>query len=279
MHDLDRTTLELGHDELEFGEFEGEGEGEFGFGELEGESPFNEAEAMELASELLSVTSEAELNYFLGDLIKKGVGAVKGVINSPVGRALGQALKPIAKAALPLAGGALGGLIGGPAGAALGGSLASKAGSLLGLELEGLSQEDREFETAKQFAHLAGATAAHAARAAAEHPHAHPHAIARHAVAKAAQTYAPGLLNKAPGAGATPPVPPAPAPPNLRRVGGGVQPPAPPAPRPAPPNLSGRPAPPDIHGLSGPGAGGGSQGATADGRWYRRGNRIIVVGA
>ena len=49
-----------------------------------------------------------------------------------------------------MAGSALGGMVGGPLGAQLGGSLANMAGSALGLELEGLSNEDREFEAAKQ---------------------------------------------------------------------------------------------------------------------------------
>ncbi len=261
MHDLDRTTLELGHDEFEFGEYEGEGEFE-----LEGESPFNESEAMELASELLAVNTEAELNYFLGDLLKKGFNVVKGAVNSPIGKALGQALKPLAKAALPIAGGALGGLIGGPAGAALGGSLASKAGSLFGLELEGLSQEDREFETAKQFTHLAGAAAHHAAKAAAQHPNATPQAIANHAIAKAAQTYAPALLNKLGPAAAAAPANGAPA---LRRVGAAGNGAAAGSPT---PGLNG-------HSVASPILGGESQGTRTHGRWYRRGNRIVIVGA
>jgi hypothetical protein len=320
MHDLDRTTLELGHEELEFGEYEGEGEGMF---ELEGESPFSEAEAMELASELLAVTSEAELNYFLGDLLKKGFSAVKGIANSSVGRALGSVLKPLAKAALPIAGGALGGLIGGPAGAALGGSLASKAGSLFGLELEGLSQEDREFETAKQLTHLAGAAARHAVEAAASHPNASPHAIAQHAIAKAAQTYAPALLHKANGAAAVAPVGATHLHHHLRRVGAGngqaaaaqaqgigalhpsafqsqasgvgaAHPAAFNGHAPAPGGL--HPGIVNVNGSSGPAIATNAphlgsdapahlgqhhhhQGVTAQGRWYRRGNRIVIVGA
>jgi hypothetical protein len=49
----------------EYGEYEH-------FGAFEG--PFSEAEEMELAAELLGVTSEAELDHFLGNIFKK-VGA------------------------------------------------------------------------------------------------------------------------------------------------------------------------------------------------------------
>jgi len=217
MHDLDRTSLEAEQEQGEAFLFEGEDEGELEAEheleaegeyeheleaegeyehEAEGESPFHEAEAMELAAELLTVTREAELNHFLGDVLKKGFGAVKAFATSPIGSALGSALKPIAKAALPIAGGALGGMIAGPAGASLGSKLASGAGSLFGLELEGLSHEDREFETAKQFVHLAGAAAKSAARAAAKAPHVAPRAIAHKAIATAARTYAPGLLRR-----------------------------------------------------------------------------------
>jgi hypothetical protein len=40
-----------------------------------GQSPFTEAEEMELAIELLEVTNEAELEQFLGNLLEKHRGA------------------------------------------------------------------------------------------------------------------------------------------------------------------------------------------------------------
>jgi hypothetical protein len=54
-----------------------------------------------------------------------------------------------------------------------------------------LSQEDREFEAAKQFVRFASEAMKNAASA----PGGNPVAIARSAVAAAAQRYAPGLLN------------------------------------------------------------------------------------
>jgi len=50
-------------------------------------------------------------------------------------------LKPLAKAALPIAGRALGTFVGGPVSGMIGGKLASAAGRMFGLELEGLSVE------------------------------------------------------------------------------------------------------------------------------------------
>jgi hypothetical protein len=124
-------------------------------------SPSPEAEELELewAAELLEITSEEELDRFLGDVFKKVGGFVSGAVKSPVFKALGGVLKPIAKAALPIAGGALGTFVGGPAGAMIGSKLGSAAGNLMGLELEGLSAEDREFEMAKGFARLASGAA------------------------------------------------------------------------------------------------------------------------
>lgn len=198
MHDLDRT-LGRTHMEAEAFEFTGEGEftGEFqGEGEYSGEEEvFQEAELNELASELLSVSNEQELNYFLGGLLKKAAGAVGKVIKSPVGQALGGILKGVAKKALPIAGAALGNLVLPGVGGAIGGKLASAAGSMFGLELEGLSQEDREFEVAKQFVRMA----ADATRTAvAAPPAANPAAVARAAVVQAAQKFAPGLVAATP---------------------------------------------------------------------------------
>ena len=69
---------------------------------------FSEAETMELAGELLEITTEAELDRFLGDLISKAGQAVGKFVRSPIGNAVGGWLKGAAKSALPLAGGALG---------------------------------------------------------------------------------------------------------------------------------------------------------------------------
>lgn len=145
---------------------------------------------MELASELLEVQDEAELDQFLGSFFKrigKGVRKVAGKL-APV-------LKGVAKKVLPLAGGALGGMFGGPAGAAIGSQAAGAAGDMFGLEMEGLSGEDQEFEAARQFVRFAESTARQLADAGAS---AGKEAI-RDAVGSAASQFIPGLVR--PGGG------------------------------------------------------------------------------
>jgi len=175
-------------DEYEAGEAET-------YGEAESTGVFSPAQEMELAAELLELRDEAELDRFLGNLIRNVGQAAGKFINSPAGQALGGVLKGAAKNVLPnvlpLAGGALGGLVGGPLGAKIGSGLASMAGQALGLELEGLSAEDREFEAAKQFVRFAGETVKNAISAPPSNSLA---TVAKQAAIAAAQRHAPGLL-------------------------------------------------------------------------------------
>jgi len=175
------------------------------FGEMEwfGEAGemFSETELLELTAELLEVRDEAELDRFLGDFIKKAGRAIGKVVRSPVGQAIGGILKGAAKQVLPIAGTALGGLVGGPIGAKIGSGLASVAGKALGLEVGELSQEDREFEGAKQFVKFAGETVKNAVSAPSGTD---PRTAANTAAVAAARQYAPGLLQSAPGAAPTP---------------------------------------------------------------------------
>jgi len=223
MHDIDRTQLEYSP-ELENYEYEQYEYGETEWGAETG--VFSEAETMELAAGLLEVSSEAELDRFLGNLIKKAGQAAGQFIKSPVGQQLGGLLKGAAKKALPMVGSAVGGYFGGDTGAKIGNQVASTAGRIFGLELEGLSLEDQEFEAAKSFVQFAGEAAKNAASA----PQAaNPKAIAQQAAMTAARQYAPGLLAGTSAATA---------------------------------------------GKSCAACGRGSSG-----RWYRRGNKIVLVGA
>ncbi|QEY18607.1 hypothetical protein D0C16_23035 [Cellvibrio sp. KY-GH-1] len=155
---------------------------------------FNEGELLELTAELLEINNEEELNYFLGKLVKRAAGAIGKVARSPIGQALGGVLKTVAKKALPIAGGALGGFVGGPLGAKIGSSLAGYAGSALGLEAEFLNQEDREFEGAKQFVRIAGDTVKNALAAPGNTS---PQIAAQNAVMQSTRVFAPGLLSGA----------------------------------------------------------------------------------
>src|SRR5690349_16734082 len=174
MHNIDRTTNEYefeGEGEFEFegegeGQFEleGEGEGEFEFefeGELEGE-----ALELELATELLEVSNEQELEQFLGSIFKKVARGVSNFAKSNIGRGLIGGLKSIAKKALPIAGGALGNFLVPGLGGAIGSKLGGLASNLFEMELEGLSNEDREFEVARRYTRLAMDAARRAVNAA-----------------------------------------------------------------------------------------------------------------
>ena len=161
------------------------------YGEQSAEVPFNETQEMALAAELLSVSNEHELEQFLGSLIKSAGRAVGSFVRSPVGQALGGVLKDAARQALPIVGGAIGSAVGGATGGDIGRKLASSAGRVFGLELEGLSGEDQEFEVARRFVRFAGAAAGRAAQAQRTMP---PRQAARSAVVAAARRHAPGLL-------------------------------------------------------------------------------------
>ncbi|MGR0481508.1 MAG: hypothetical protein ACTFAL_08945 [Candidatus Electronema sp. V4] len=191
MHDLDHGRAEA---EAEFEQWEAEGgqleadEFEFEDAELyeaEAESLFCkngemcEAQETELALELLEVSSEEELEEFLGNLARRAVQAGRSILATPDMQAVGGILKGAARKALPHIGRAVGGHFGGA------------TGKLFGLELEGLSGEDQEFEMAKGFVRFAGNTVRNMSGMAGS---ADPLAAAKQAASAAARVYAPGLL-------------------------------------------------------------------------------------
>lgn len=208
MHDIDRTMGRTKMEAYELDEFQAEGEGEaeeeYGEGEMgEGEGELvGEDELDELTSELLSVNSEAELEQFLGGLVKSVGSRVGQFVRSPVGQQLGGMLKNVARQALPVVGQAIGNRIAPGIGGDIGRTIATGAGQIFGLELEGLSHEDRDFEIAKQFVRLAADAAQAAAHAPAGQSAA---ATARKALDEAAQRFAPGLLSGRSGAQAAAP--------------------------------------------------------------------------
>lgn len=163
-----------------------------GFGTESASGVFDEDEEIELASQLLEIKSEQEFGQFVDGLMRKAERVLNRPVEPPLEEDIGDILKSIAKVALPIAGSVLGGFVGGPPGAALGGSLASAAGHAFGLELEGLSPEDSEFEVSKQFIRFAAAIVQNALAA---DPHADPARVARRAAVRAARAHAPGLMN------------------------------------------------------------------------------------
>jgi len=210
MHDIDHTKAEYDQeldelDEFELDEMETSDEydageldemesdaGEYDSGELdemefdETGSPFSEVEEAELAQELLGISSEGELDQFLGKLIKRAWRGASGIAKKlGVARPLGSILKGVAKKLIPVAAGAAGTFFGGPAGGAIGSKIGSALGNALEAEFEG-STEDREFEAAKTFVQVAGKAAQQAANAS---PSAPPVAVAKNAVVSASRSH------------------------------------------------------------------------------------------
>src|SRR5262245_28057309 len=167
MHDFESTAEMFGETELESGERGSSEEGIFG-----------ETEEMQLAAELLEITDESELDQFLGTLIARATRGVSRIAASPQLRGM---LRQAAKRALPL--------ISGSGGLGSVGNLTGAAGNLFGLELEGLSPEDQEFEVARRFVRFAGAGARNASRA-------RGRMSASRALGAAARRHAPGFLRR-----------------------------------------------------------------------------------
>jgi hypothetical protein len=194
MHDIDRVRLETEAEAFESGEFEAE---QFTFNES-GEV-FGETENMELASELLEVSSEAELENFLGDLVAKAGQSLGQFVGSPEGKALVGVLKGAARKVLPTLGASVGRYLGGDTGAKFGSQAASAAGRAFGLELEGLSNEDREFEVARRYVNFAGEAVRNLAenpmRGQSELATGLPVKAAMEAALAAARSHAPGLAH------------------------------------------------------------------------------------
>ena len=222
------AEAEVDEFESETFEFELGDEAEF---EEEFESSVDETEEMELAAELLAVSSEEELDQFLGKIFKKiGRGIKK--IASP----LGGMLKKVAKKALPFVGGALGSFIPIPGvGTAVGSALGGAASKLLEVDLEGMTPEDQEFELARRFVRLASTAAAKAASVPAS---ADPKAAAIQVLKSAAQ-----------------------------KLGGGSS--------QGEEEVSAPTATPATSGQRAQTSGG----RRSRGRWFRRGNSIVLVGA
>lgn len=207
MHNIDRTmSMETGDFEapdLESGDFEGEAlgyEGDFegeafeAAGELDGEALYegelSEEEEVDLAAELLTISSEEELDQFLGKFFKRVGRGLRKVVRSPVFRAVGGMLKGVARKALPMIGGAVGSFIAPGVGTALGSSLGQAASKLFEVDLEAMNDEDAQFEVARRYVRLTDAALRQAARMPGNGD---PRQAARQALAFAARQHAPGL--------------------------------------------------------------------------------------
>jgi hypothetical protein len=151
-------------------------------------SVFGEGRLLELAAETLECRCPTALDPMLDRLIGQASRVLGKPLAAPLARPLKDVLRRVARDALPSVAGAPG------RAAAADAQPLARAARLLGLELEGLSPEDKEFELAKGFVRLVGEAVRHATAASGAGPAgASPPAPAVRAVALAARHAAPGL--------------------------------------------------------------------------------------
>lgn len=204
----------------------------------------DETEEMELALELLQVSNEDELDRFIGRILSSAKGAVTalpGFYKSLVPEHLRSITETVAKGAIPVLGQLAGKMAGGTASEEWGKRIGEAVTSMAGLELEGLSQEDREFETARAVVRWAQDAAQRAAAMT-------PQATARPSAAGGAtRQVPPALIAKAAAVGAAQRVAP-----GLAEV---------------------------VRQIPVPSTGaGGSAPGEQSGRWTRRGNTVVLHG-
>ena len=120
------------------------------------------------------------------------VRGASSFIKSPIGKSLGGALKSVVKTGLPMVGGALGSFVAPGIGTAIGSKLGSMAGGLLEAEeAEAMGEAEAEEEAARRYVRFARAAYRNAARTPVSVP---PLPAARAAATSAARMYAPALL-------------------------------------------------------------------------------------
>jgi hypothetical protein len=162
-----------------------------------GEAVLSPAQEAEYAARLLEVSSEEELGRLLGGIVNTAGRAFQGVrdaVNSPQGRAFVNAVTPLARAALPTVGGAIGSAMAPGVGTQIGRTLGSAASSLFETESAGLNPEQEQFEVARRFVRLASAAARDVAMAPADAP---PELVGEFGIFRAARYLARPLFNRA----------------------------------------------------------------------------------
>ncbi|WP_446220320.1 hypothetical protein [Micromonospora sp. IBHARD004] len=148
-----------------------------GEAEYEEEVPLSPAQEAELAGRLLEVSDEDELKQVLGKIVNVVGSALQGVRNaasSPQGRALVEAMTPVARTVVPGTG--------------------LSPGEVFETETSGLSQEQEVFEAARQAVRL---TAAAAQNVASAPPGAPPEVVGELGIIRAASRLARPLFGRA----------------------------------------------------------------------------------
>jgi hypothetical protein len=159
----------------------------------DGDDELDDDVEMTLAAELLEVSSTAELASFLADMVARVGPAGAAGLCTPLGQAVVRILQRAVGQMLPIR----------AAGDAA--NLKLRAAKIFGIEIEGLSPEDKEFEVARAVVRFAAATVINAlqpdsglaAGAGARARAGAPLAKVQAALAQAARQHAPGLLAQA----------------------------------------------------------------------------------
>lgn len=144
--------------------------------------PSTELDELELASAFLEASNGSQLGAVVNRLLRRGATLAGKPIDPQVAQLLGPRLAR--------AGHSVRNLLAPPAGRSDAGDTSEAMERITGAELEGLSPEDQEFETALAFVRFAMEAGRTAAKAPATQP---PAAIATAAARVAARRYAPGL--------------------------------------------------------------------------------------
>ena len=229
------------------------------YGAFETGEVLSENEELELAMELLSVQHEQELEQFLGNLVKsvgRGLSSVGKFVSKNVLPVVGPALKQLAKAALPTVGGALGSFIPIPGvGTMIGRTLGQAVAGALEMETAGMDPDQADIERARRFVRIAASAIAEASAALGSAPvvvgSAPAERVVRTALSNATRRYVPSVSTTV-----------------LRQV----------APNGAAPVQLAAPTTRAVAARGSASAAGAISGR-AHGRWWRRGNALVIEGA
>ncbi|WP_354687884.1 hypothetical protein [Cupriavidus necator] len=154
---------------------------------------------MEFAIAALEVSDEPGLRDYLRRLVGHAARAAGRPVPAPVQQALLGLLAQTARRVLPAHVRRTGPAATWQPAPVLRNGTAKTAGRLFGLELEGLSPEDKEFEAARHFVRFAADAVRHAGLLPGK-PGSAPRDLAASAMVNAARHHAPGLLGVARGA-------------------------------------------------------------------------------
>lgn len=151
----------------------------------------DEGEEMQAAAQLLEITNEAELDHFIGSLLQRSARTAGSALPLPVLQPLARSLRGALKRILPIVGDSSRAVL--LKRVSSDAARSGAAAASFGLELEGLSPEDQEFELARRFVRLTRSAGLRAPRFARRMP---PRIAVRRTLVAAARRHAPGLLRR-----------------------------------------------------------------------------------